>query len=151
MSDLGIVAIGRNEGERLRRCLESLVGRGLPIVYVNGNSTDGSVELAQSMGVEVVREDPTRSNCAATARNEGFERLLQVAPDVRFVHVRRRRLRGGQRLAGPGPPVTSRRTPASRWSPAVAASGTPSGRSTTAWRTSSGTCRSARSSCRTAT
>jgi GT2 family glycosyltransferase len=85
MTDLGIVAIGRNEGDRLRRCLNSLVGGGLPIVYVDGNSTDGSVELARSLGVEVVKEDPTRSNCAATARNEGFERLLQVAPDVRFV------------------------------------------------------------------
>ena len=30
MSDMGIVTIGRNEGERLRRCLDSLVGRGLP-------------------------------------------------------------------------------------------------------------------------
>jgi GT2 family glycosyltransferase len=85
MSDLGVVAIGRNEGERLRRCLHSLVGRGLSIVYVDGNSKDGSVELAQSLGVEVVKEDPTRSNCAATARNEGFERLLQIALDVRFV------------------------------------------------------------------
>jgi GT2 family glycosyltransferase len=85
MSDLGVVAIGRNEGERLRRCLDSVVGRGLPIVYVDGNSTDGSVELARSKGVEVVKEDPTKSNCAATARNEGFERLLQVAPDVRYI------------------------------------------------------------------
>lgn len=85
MSDLGVVAIGRNEGERLRRCLDSVVGRGLPFVYVDGNSTDGSVDLARSRGVEVVKEDPTRSNCAATARNEGFERLLQVAPDVRYV------------------------------------------------------------------
>jgi GT2 family glycosyltransferase len=85
MSELGVVAIGRNEGERLKRCLESLVGRGMPIVYVDGNSTDGSVELAQSMGAEVVREDPTKSNCAATARNEGFDRLMQVAPEVRYV------------------------------------------------------------------
>jgi GT2 family glycosyltransferase len=62
-----------------------VVGRGLPVVYVDGNSTDGSVEFAQSVGAEVVREDPTRSNCAATARNEGFERLMQVDPEVRFV------------------------------------------------------------------
>jgi hypothetical protein len=48
MSDLGVVAIGRNEGERLRRCLDSQVGRDLPIVYVDGNSTDGSVDLARS-------------------------------------------------------------------------------------------------------
>lgn len=54
MSDLGIVAIGRNEGERLRRCLNSLVGRGLPVVYVDSNSTDQSVELARSLGAVVV-------------------------------------------------------------------------------------------------
>lgn len=85
MSDLGVVAIGRNEGERLRRCLSSLVGRGRPIIYVDGSSTDGSVELARSMGAEVVQEDPTKSNCAATARNQGLDRLLQVDPDVRYV------------------------------------------------------------------
>ena len=50
MSELGIVTIGRNEGERLRGCLKSLAGRGLPVVYVDSNSTDGSVELARSMG-----------------------------------------------------------------------------------------------------
>jgi GT2 family glycosyltransferase len=85
MSRLGIVAIGRNEGDRLRRCLHSVAGRGLPVVYVDGNSTDGSVELARSLGVEVIEEDPSRSNCAATARNEGFERLCQLAPDVGLV------------------------------------------------------------------
>ncbi len=85
MSKLGVVAIGRNEGERLHRCLNSVVGRGLPVVYVDGNSTDGSVEFARSAGAEVVREDPSRSNCAATARNEGFERLMEVDPEVRFV------------------------------------------------------------------
>ena len=57
MSDLGVVAIGRNEGERLRCCLNSVVGRGLPVVYVDSSSTDSSVELARSMGVEVVELD----------------------------------------------------------------------------------------------
>ena len=47
MSQLGIVAIGRNEGERLRRCLESVVGPGRAVVYVDSGSTDGSVELAR--------------------------------------------------------------------------------------------------------
>ena len=42
MSQLGIVTIGRNEGERLRRCLSSVVGRGMPVVYVDSDSTDGS-------------------------------------------------------------------------------------------------------------
>ncbi len=57
MTDLGVVAIGRNEGERLRRCLASLGGPGPAVVYVDSGSTDGSVELARSMGVEVVELD----------------------------------------------------------------------------------------------
>ena len=85
MSEVGAVVIGRNEGERLRRCLESLIGRGLTIVYVDSNSIDGSFELARSLGTEVVQLDLSRPHTAARARNEGFERLCQVDPDVRFV------------------------------------------------------------------
>ena len=82
---IGAVAIGRNEGERLRRCLDSLIGRGLAIVYVDSNSVDGSAELARSLGAEVVQLDLSRPFTAARARNEGFERLCQVDPAVRFV------------------------------------------------------------------
>ena len=85
MSELGAVAIGRNEGERLRRCLDSLLGRGVTIVYADSNSVDGSVTLAQSLGAEVVKLDPARQITAARARNEGFERLCQIDPAVRFV------------------------------------------------------------------
>ena len=85
MSDLGIVTIGRNEGERLCRCLNSLVGHGLTVVYVDSNSTDGSVELAHSLDVEVVQLDLSQPVCVPRARNEGFERLCQVNPEVRFV------------------------------------------------------------------
>ena len=87
MSQLGIVTIGRNEGERLRRCLSSVVGRDLPVVYVDSNSTDESIELARSFGVEVVELDRSRSFTAARARNAGFERLGQIAPDVEYVQV----------------------------------------------------------------
>ena len=87
MIDVGVVAIGRNEGERLRRCLSSIagVGGGLATVYVDSGSTDGSVELARSLGVEVVELDMGRPFSAARARNEGFERLKRVAPGVAFV------------------------------------------------------------------
>ena len=85
MDDLGIVTIGRNEGERLFCCLNSLVGRDLPVVYVDSNSTDGSVELARSMGAEVVELDPALPFTAARARNAGFERLLRVDQRVEFV------------------------------------------------------------------
>src|SRR5207248_2518224 len=54
-STIGIVAIGRNEGDRLRQCLDSLAG--LSVVYVDSGSTDASVALAKSRGVEVVELD----------------------------------------------------------------------------------------------
>src|SRR4051794_35223241 len=52
MAEPGVVAIGRNEGERLRLCLESVVGHAQAVVYVDSGSSDGSVELARSLGVE---------------------------------------------------------------------------------------------------
>ena len=85
MVKLGVVAIGRNEGDRLRRCLESLSGRAATIVYVDSGSSDGSVALAQSRGVEVVALDLSIPFTAARARNEGFARLLQVNPAVELV------------------------------------------------------------------
>ena len=41
-SHIGIVAIGRNEGERLPQLLESILGRVGKIVYVDSGSTDGT-------------------------------------------------------------------------------------------------------------
>jgi GT2 family glycosyltransferase len=85
MGQLGIVTIGRNEGERLRRCLSSLVGRGLPVVYVDSGSTDGSPELARSLSAEVVELDTSKPVSAPRARNAGFERLCQIDPNFGFV------------------------------------------------------------------
>lgn len=85
MNKIGIIAIGRNEGARLRHCLESVVGRGHAVVYVDSNSTDGSVELARSLGTDVVELDLSVPFSAARARNAGFDRLLNVVPGVQFV------------------------------------------------------------------
>jgi GT2 family glycosyltransferase len=88
---LGVVVIGRNEGERLRVCLQSVLQGpqgARPVVYVDSGSTDGSVALAQSLGVSVVALDMARPFTAARARNEGFARLqAQVADlsEVQFV------------------------------------------------------------------
>jgi GT2 family glycosyltransferase len=83
--DIGIVVIGRNEGERLRRCLVSVIGQGRRIVYVDSGSADGSVALARSLGVDVIQLDPSRPFAAGTARNAGLKWLLQQAPDMEFV------------------------------------------------------------------
>lgn len=87
MNDVGVVAIGRNEGERLRACLESVAGRVAAVVYVDSGSTDGSVELARGLGCEVVALDMSVPFTAARARNAGVERLRHVAPDVRYVQL----------------------------------------------------------------
>jgi GT2 family glycosyltransferase len=85
MNDLGIVAIGRNEGQRLRRCLNSVFGRGYTVVYVDSGSTDGSTEFAHELGADVVELDLSLPFTMARGRNVGFSRLLELAPEVRFV------------------------------------------------------------------
>jgi GT2 family glycosyltransferase len=84
-SSFGIVVIGRNEGERLRTCLSSVSGAGVPIVYVDSGSTDGSPALATSMGAIVLELDPALEFSAARARNEGFQRLADVVPGLSMV------------------------------------------------------------------
>lgn len=84
-SGVGAVVIGRNEGDRLVRCLESLSGRVEAIVYVDSGSSDGSPERARRLGAEVVSLDSSRPFTAARARNRGFEHLLEQHPGLRFV------------------------------------------------------------------
>lgn len=80
-----IVVIGRNEGERLRRCLESLPRDAAPCVYVDSGSTDGSPDLARGMGCEVVELDRRQPFTAARGRNAGLARLLDVHPTLEYV------------------------------------------------------------------
>lgn len=81
---IGIVVIGRNEGERLKRCLASLP-RECPTVYVNSGSSDGSVEFARSIGVSVVQLDTSKGFTAARARNAGWRHLLKSSRDLQFI------------------------------------------------------------------
>lgn len=81
---VGVVAIGRNEGERLRRCLAA-VPPGVARVYVDSGSTDDSVAWAEAQGVIVVALDMGIPFTAARARNAGFERLVAESPELRYV------------------------------------------------------------------
>lgn len=81
----GAVAIGRNEGDRLLRCLASLGDLRGRLVYVDSASTDGSVDAARKAGAEVVMLDMARPFTAARARAEGFARLEAVAPALEYV------------------------------------------------------------------
>ena len=51
--DIGVVVIGRNEGERLTTCLASIKYDAACIVYVDSGSADGSAETAERMGFRV--------------------------------------------------------------------------------------------------
>jgi GT2 family glycosyltransferase len=82
----GVVVIGRNEGERLMRCLASLRDAAARIVYVDSGSSDGSIGRVRAMGLDVVELDPGVAFTAARARNEGFARLRRVQPAVEYVH-----------------------------------------------------------------
>jgi hypothetical protein len=94
----GIVVIGRNEGERLKRCLQSLP-KSAPVVYVDSGSTDGSDLWAREFGAELVRLDPATPFTAARARNAGFRRLTEITPHTSFVQF----VDGDCELAGDWP------------------------------------------------
>jgi glycosyltransferase involved in cell wall biosynthesis len=83
---VGLVIIGRNEGERLGRCLASV--RGISrFVYVDSGSTDDSVSLARAAGATVVELAVPPTFTAARARNAGLARLLADDPDLEFVQM----------------------------------------------------------------
>ncbi|NEQ98556.1 MAG: glycosyltransferase [Cyanothece sp. SIO2G6] len=85
LEQVGLVAIGRNEGDRLKACLNSVRHQIKHIVYVDSGSTDGSAEFAKSIGVEVVDLDLSIPFTAARARNAGWRRLLELCPTLEFV------------------------------------------------------------------
>lgn len=87
MTPVGLVLIGRNEGDRLKRALDAAQGQAVQIVYVDSGSTDGSVAAAHAAGAEVVELDMFTPFSAARARNAGFARLQEGEPPemVQFI------------------------------------------------------------------
>jgi glycosyltransferase involved in cell wall biosynthesis len=83
-SGIGIVVIGRNEGSMLRRSLLSLPSDAV-VLYVDSGSTDGSVELAMSLGFCVCSLDSSTPFSAARARQEGVARLLSKSPTIKYI------------------------------------------------------------------
>lgn len=83
-TNYGAVVIGRNEGARLTRCLETLSTADV-VVYVDSGSTDHSVCEARQRGFDAVELDTTIPFTAARARNVGFHRLRELAPELAYV------------------------------------------------------------------
>ena len=85
LSDVAVVAIGRNEGDRLPRCLQSVADRVAVVIYVDSGSTDDSVAMARASGARVVELDMQSPFTAARARNAGFEAIGAARAAIRFV------------------------------------------------------------------
>lgn len=85
LSDVAVVAIGRNEGDRLKACLRSVVDTAVLVVYVDSGSTDDSVAFARSLSVDVIQIDMSVPFTAARARNAGWRRVRALAPKVGLV------------------------------------------------------------------
>jgi GT2 family glycosyltransferase len=85
MPKIGIVIIGRNEGERLIRCIQSLSEYVSNSVYVDSASTDRSIEAAKKLGAHTLVLDMSKPFTAARARNAGFAELLRLYPETEFV------------------------------------------------------------------
>lgn len=83
-TDAAVVAIGRNEGVRLERCLRS-VGQSCYLVYVDSGSTDESVALATALANNVVELDMRFGFTAARARNAGWQKMLQEGTLPEFI------------------------------------------------------------------
>ena len=83
VQNVAIVAIGRNEGERLKSCLRAAIAAAQTVVYVDSGSSDGSAEFARSLSCHVVEMHPPYS--AARARNQGFAAGMALDPDAEFI------------------------------------------------------------------
>ncbi len=87
MTEIGIVIIGRNEGERLLRCFTSILQHTnfKAVVYVDSGSTDQSVNIAESFGTDVVLLDMSTPFSAGRARNEGFKHVIHKHPKLQYI------------------------------------------------------------------
>jgi len=83
---VGIVVIGRNEGERLKKCLHSVMKSEKEIVYVDSASNDCSAEYAESLGISVVKLTNDKPINAAIARNAGFSLIMNEHPSLELIH-----------------------------------------------------------------
>jgi len=83
---LGVVVIGRNEGERLKACLASLNGVA-SLVYVDSGSQDGSLEYAAAQGIDTIALTNDRPFTAARARNTGIRHLMARNSGIEFIQT----------------------------------------------------------------
>lgn len=83
IGDVAVVVIGRNEGDRLKRCLASLPDP-RRAVYIDSGSTDGSIDAASAAGATALPLSKPPAYSAARARNTGLDWLARQAAPPTF-------------------------------------------------------------------
>jgi len=83
--DMIAVVIGRNEGPAIGPSLRSVQAAGIPVVYADSGSTDGSPGVAKDHGVPVVELSRDRPFSAGRGRNEGLAEARRRWPRARYV------------------------------------------------------------------
>lgn len=78
---VGFVVIGRNEGQRLECCLQSVLPISTRVVYADSASTDGSPSVAERLGVPVLILPADGQLSAARGRNAGYAELKRRFPE----------------------------------------------------------------------
>jgi glycosyltransferase involved in cell wall biosynthesis len=79
------VVIGRNEGELLKVSLASVQAAGIPVIYADSGSSDGSPAVARELGATAIELDPSRPFSAARGRNEGLDEVQRRWPQIKYV------------------------------------------------------------------
>jgi len=81
---VAVVVIGRNEGDRLQRCLRSIPAE-ICTVYVDSGSTDDSVAFARALGITALPLNMSIGFTAARARNVGWRYIAEQGNNAEFV------------------------------------------------------------------
>lgn len=83
--EIGVVVIGRNEGVRLKLCLDSIAEHSDYLVYVDSGSTDGSPAMTRNQGVDTIELDSNEPFTAARSRNAGYRHLRYQVKDIKYI------------------------------------------------------------------
>ncbi|NLV94765.1 MAG: glycosyltransferase family 2 protein, partial [Candidatus Riflebacteria bacterium] len=59
MKDISLFIITKNEGDKIKKCIESAAGIVSEIIVVDSDSTDNTVETAKSLGAKVYQREFT--------------------------------------------------------------------------------------------
>ncbi|WP_160756197.1 glycosyltransferase [Allopontixanthobacter sediminis] len=86
ISKVGVVVIGRNEGDRLKASLASLRDA-RALIYVDSGSSDGSLKHALATGVTATPLSSDRPFTAARARNTGIIELMSLHNGIDYIQT----------------------------------------------------------------